>query len=153
MNNAEDISKLLDRLRSLAGDNHINELQLVRETAGALNRSNDDVIEEVERAIQQYRAGRERVAEKLVAAAAAIGQLPMTRPLGGDIDIANDRITSDQPLNAIDPVPEAALGNGAALPRPQVQYLQGNDLAEPIDDDPLNLISSSPVLPHKQKLG
>ena len=27
MNNAEDISKLLDRLRSLAGDNHINELQ------------------------------------------------------------------------------------------------------------------------------
>ena len=70
----DDIIQALKDLQLRADATHAEEMGLVQEAAIILNRMNNEMIEEVEKAIRQYEEGRNKLSQKIAYAAALVGK-------------------------------------------------------------------------------
>ncbi len=79
MEKTNRIQQALDALRFGANEKHTGEIGLVREAANKLIGSNEEIITEIESAIDLYTQGRWQIADKLAEATALVGRLPTPR--------------------------------------------------------------------------
>ena len=70
----DNILEALKTVENDAKDAHQEQLRRIREMGEWMNRGEDDVIEEFEKAIAEYEDGRRRLAETIAQAAAKIGR-------------------------------------------------------------------------------
>ncbi|MGI9423125.1 MAG: hypothetical protein ACR2PA_08025 [Hyphomicrobiaceae bacterium] len=76
----DDIIQALKDLQLRADATHAEEMGLVQEAAIILNRMNNEMIDEVEKAIRQYEEGRNKLAQKIGYAAALVGKASAPTP-------------------------------------------------------------------------
>lgn len=110
MENEDNIKNALMALQAGADENHAREMGLVREATRMLQRSNNEMISEIEHAMRQYEEGRGRLAEKLAEAAVLVGRLPVPKQMDALPDMLNTgngglpHETADDPLKLYDQV-------------------------------------------------